>query len=174
MASGVLPAARSSDSIHVYVRFSPSSSLTCGSHPTTVLNLELSLLRPRTPCGLLRSCRFTMYFPAASAMRSTSSSTVTRRSVPRVQRLAVARVHDPEEALHAVVDVHEGPRLLAVSPHLDLAAVGDEGDLAANGCRGLFSAALIGAERTVDVVEPSDAGLDLPLFYIVLAQLLRI
>lgn len=76
-----------------------------------------------------------------------------------------ARAH-----LHAVIDVGEGARLLAVAPHLDLGGAGE--DLAAEGGGRLLAAALPGAVRPVDVVEARHAALDAEVGGVVLAQLL--
>src|SRR5207245_780731 len=74
----------SSPRIHSYVRPRPSSRLMTGSQSSTLRRSELSLLRPRTPCGLLRSCCFAMCLPATFATMSTSSSIVIMRSWPRL------------------------------------------------------------------------------------------
>eukprot|EP00964_Phaeocystis_antarctica_P082132 scaffold51468_cov56-Phaeocystis_antarctica.AAC.4 len=74
-----------------------------------------------------------------------------------VERLLVVRHHQPQDALHRVVDVAEGARLLAVAPHLELLLRGDR--LAAEGGRRLLAAALPRAARAVDVVEAADARL---------------
>lgn len=38
----------------------------------------------------------------------------------QVQRLVEVRHHDAQDALHAVLHEHEGPRLLPVAPHLEV------------------------------------------------------
>src|SRR6185503_13792041 len=54
----------------------------------------------------------------------------------------------------AVVDVHEAARLLAVAPDVDFVLAGPLGldDLAADGRRGLLTAARPGAVRPIDVM----------------------
>src|SRR5690606_29900380 len=65
----------------------------------------------------------------------------------------------------------EGAGLLTIAPDLDLVAVLGQGDLAAERRRGLLLAPLVGAERTVDVVEPHHAGLHAVVLGVVLAEL---
>ena len=103
---------------------------------------------------------------------STSSSTLTSSSVPRLSGSRVIAGHQPQQALHAVVDVHEGAGLLAVAPDFDLAAVRGQRDLAGDGGRRLFLAAVVGAQRAVDVVEAHDAGLEAVIVAVVTAQFL--
>eukprot|EP00968_Pinguiococcus_pyrenoidosus_P003991 scaffold264_cov317-Pinguiococcus_pyrenoidosus.AAC.5 len=75
----------------------------------------------------------------------------------QVQRLGAVPKHDAQDPLHAVIDEHEGARLLSVAPHLEDLVRADR--LAAEGRRGLLPSALPGAHRSVDVVEASDARL---------------
>ena len=65
-------------------------------------------------------------------------------------------------ALEAVVDVHERTGLVAVAPDLDVVRPGELGgdDLAAGRGGGLLAAAVVGAERSVDVVVAGDTGPD--------------
>ena len=64
-----------------------------------------------------------------------------------IQRLVVIGSHQTEEALHAVVDVTERSRLLAVSPDLNfrIARQFRNGDLATQSGRCFFTAALPGS-----------------------------
>src|SRR5690606_37932407 len=64
-----------------------------------------------------------------------------------VERLVVVRAHEAVDALHAVVDVAERPRLLTIPPDLHLRIPGElgDGDLAAHGSRSLFTTAVPGA-----------------------------
>ena len=87
-----------------------------------------------------------------------------------VQRLVVIGVHQPVDALDAVVDVAERPRLLAVAPHLDRRAVIRERHLPAQRRRRLLAPAVVGAARPVDVVEPHDPRLERELRRVVPAQ----
>ena len=87
-----------------------------------------------------------------------------------VERLGVVGLHDAVDALDAVVDVAERPRLLPVAPDLDAAAVLGERHLAAERRRSLLPAAVVRAERPVDVVEPDGAGLHRVLVGVVGAQ----
>ena len=79
-----------------------------------------------------------------------------------VERLPDVAGGEPQRAVHAVVDVGEAARLLAVAPDLDLvvAAQDRRGDLAADGGRRLLAAAVLGALGPVDVVVAGDAGLE--------------
>src|SRR2546428_11434489 len=67
-------------------------------------------------------------------------------------------MHDPNEALHASLNVHEGSGLLSVTPDFNFATVGRLGNLSANCSRRLFPSAAVSPERTVNVVEPYDSG----------------
>src|SRR5262249_31759820 len=77
-----------------------------------------------------------------------------------VDRFDDVAPHEGQRAGHAVVDVREGPRLLAVAPDLDLALPSHERDdhLAADRGRRLLPSAVIGPVRAVDVVIARDAG----------------
>src|SRR5271165_1533758 len=77
------PALSSSCRIHAYVTARPSSSEILGSHPSTRRSWLLSLLRPRTPCGLLVSCCLINFLPASPQTRSNRLLIVISRSVPR-------------------------------------------------------------------------------------------
>src|SRR5277367_1785285 len=91
-----------------------------------------------------------------------------------VEGVVVIRRHHADHAFDAIVHVHEGARLLAVTPDFDLAAVGLESDLAAHCGGSFFFSAVIGAKRPIDVVEAHNVGLKLVVVLIVAAQLLGI
>ncbi len=78
--------------------------------------------------------------------------------------------HQADQAFDAIVHVHVGTGLLAVAPDLDGAAVFSLGNFARDGCRRLFLAAVVGAERPVDVVEAHDARLELVVVVVVAAE----
>ena len=59
----------------------PSSSVTCGSQPSTFRHRVLSELRPRTPCGP-STCRMPSFLPLALTAILASWSIVTSRSDP--------------------------------------------------------------------------------------------
>jgi len=81
---------------------------------------------------------------------------------------------DHLRALGAVVDVHEGACLFAVSPYLDLMLTGVLGldDFATDGSRSFFAAACPCPERAVDVVVTGDASLKAVVFFEVAAHAL--
>src|SRR5712691_9713564 len=87
-----------------------------------------------------------------------------------VERLAKVRPHQPGDALHAVVDVAVGPRLLAIAPHVDHVLLLGEGDLAADGRRRLLATAVVGPERAEDVVEADRPGLEAEVVGVVAAH----
>src|SRR5262249_6390764 len=89
-----------------------------------------------------------------------------------IDRLAEAGLHESVQALDAVVDVAEASRLFAVSPDVDLPAVGRLRDLAGDGGRRFLLAAFIGAERTVDVVEADDPDVEPAILVVIGAELL--
>src|SRR5262245_738298 len=79
-----------------------------------------------------------------------------------IERLAIARLHQPVQAFDAVVYVAERSRLLAVAPDLDLVVTlqPGNGDLAAQCGRRFFAPAIPRAERSKDVVEANDADVE--------------
>src|SRR6201992_1958955 len=91
-----------------------------------------------------------------------------------IERLFVIGPHDAMNALDAVIDIHERTGLLAVAPYLDLAGIRSVCDFAAHPRRRLFTATVIGAERTIDVVETNHAGREAIIFHEILAEFLRI
>src|SRR5258706_8017648 len=91
-----------------------------------------------------------------------------------VERLSMIRSHDAMNALDAVVDIHERAGLLAIAPYFDLAWIWGECDLAAHRRRRLFTAAVIGAQRAIYVVEAHDARGEAVVFHIILAEFLRV
>src|SRR5437016_1594006 len=86
----------------------------------------------------------------------------------------VIACHDTQESFNAIIHMHERTRLLAVAPNLDLARIVSKSYLAADGRWCFFLAAVIGAERTVDIVETRDAGLELIVLPVVAAELFGI
>src|SRR2546427_10556603 len=83
-------------------------------------------------------------------------------------------MHDPNEALHAILNVHEGSGLLSVTPDFNFATVGCLGNLSANCSRRLFPSAVVSPERTVNVVEPYDSGFQAVVVPEVPAELLGV
>src|SRR3989442_11946688 len=81
---------------------------------------------------------------------------------------------DPNEALHAILNVHEGSGLLSVTPDFNFATVGCLGNLSANCSRRLFPSAVVSPERTVNVVEPYDSGFQVVVVPEVPAELLGV
>src|SRR5207253_1525498 len=79
-----------------------------------------------------------------------------------VERLATVAGHQPVRALEAVVDVHEASRLLAVAPHIDVASARQlrRNHLPADRGWCLLASAVVGAERSIDVVIAGHAGLE--------------
>ena len=132
----------------------PSSSGIEGAQPSFCLISVLSLLRPRTPLGASRLKRRFSLTPAISSTMSTSWLMVTSSSLPRLMGSTHVARHERLGAVHAVIDVHEAPRLLAVAPDLDLTLPRHKrGDhFAADRGRRLFPSAVIGPVRPVDVV----------------------
>ena len=92
----------------------------------------------------------------------------------QVQGIAPLGMHEAVDALNAVIDVHERPRLLAITPDLDLVAVLGERHLATDRRGGLLAAAVVGSERAVDVVEASDSSFEAVILAVVLAELFRV
>src|SRR5215211_2306226 len=90
----------------------------------------------------------------------------------KVERLPVARGHQPVDPLDAVVDIAERPRLLPVAPDLDLPARLDRGHLPAQCRRHLLAAAVVGPVGAVDVVKADDRRLEPELAAVVQAQAL--
>src|SRR5882757_1343989 len=91
-----------------------------------------------------------------------------------VERLSIIRSHDAMNALDAIIDIHERAGLLAIPPYLDLAGVWSACDLAAHRRRRLFTAAVIGAQRAIYVVEAHNARGETVVFHIILAEFLRV
>src|SRR5579863_1215207 len=89
---------------------------------------------------------------------------------PQVQRLAMVRRHQTDQAFHAVVHVHVRAGLLAIAPDLDRAVSGRR-DFTRDRRRRLFLAAVVGAQRAVDVVEAHNARLELIVVVVVSAKL---
>src|SRR3989441_11183779 len=83
-------------------------------------------------------------------------------------------MHDPNEALHAILNVHEGSGLQSVTPDFNFATVGCLGNLSANCSRPLFPSAVVSPERTVNVVEPYDSGFQVVVVPEVPAELLGV
>src|SRR5437899_4277347 len=83
-------------------------------------------------------------------------------------------MHDPNEALHAILNVHEGSGLLSVAPDFNFATVRCLGNLSANCSRRLFPSAVVSPERTVNVVEPYDSGFQVVVVPEVPAELLGV
>src|SRR3989441_5385169 len=94
--------------------------------------------------------------------------------LPEVDRIAIGGLHQAFEARDAVVDVAERPRLLAVSPDLDLVHARQlrDGHLAAHRGRRLLAPAAPRPERAEDVVEPYDAGVETVVISVVEAETL--
>ena len=57
-----------------------------------------------------------------------------------IQRLVVIGLHEPQQTLDAIIDVHERTCLLAIAPNLDGVSVGCKRDLAGDGRGGFFLA----------------------------------
>ena len=133
----------------------------------------MSELRPRTPWGP-GTCLGSIGISAMSAMRLGELVDREHPVLAEIERLAVVGAHQAVDALDAVVDVAERAGLLAVSPDLDLGVAGQlgDGDLAAQGGRGLLAAAVPGAERAEDVVEADGAGVEPVVLAVVLAEAL--
>ena len=74
----------------------------------------------------------------------------------------------------AIVDVDERSGLLAVAPDLQLVSAVESRDLPRQRRRSIFAAAIIGAERAVDVVKADDPRRKMPIPGEVLTELLRI
>src|SRR5579884_1187505 len=89
-----------------------------------------------------------------------------------VERVSVIGLHQAEQSLEAIVDVHERARLQAVAPDLDLIAGLRAGQLAAYRGRRLFASAAPRPERTVDVMKAHHARFDAEILAKVLAHLL--
>src|SRR5437879_1913189 len=83
-------------------------------------------------------------------------------------------MHDPNETLHAILNVHEGSGLLSVTPDFNFATVGCLGNLSANCSRRLFPSAVVSPKRTVNVVEPYDSGFQVVVVPEVPAELLGV
>ena len=81
-------------------------------------------------------------------------------------------MHDAVNALHAVINIHETAGLMAVAPDGDLLVAGVNGfdHLPAQGRRGFFAAAVPGAVRAVDIVEPRDGRLHAAFMPVFLAE----
>ena len=95
-----------------------------GSHCSTSRSRVLSLLRPRTPCGLVRSCTSAIFFSDVPITMSASSSIGHQFIGAQIERIPMTRCHDADQPFHAIVDVHERAGLLAISPDFDLARFG--------------------------------------------------
>src|SRR5215211_9477431 len=95
-----------------------------------------------------------------------------RAEVDRIEDVAP---HDHRCSQEAVLDVHEAPRLLPVSPDLDLVAPGELclGDLPADRGRRLLAPTGVRPVRPVDVVIPGYARLDSVVVVEVPAHALR-
>ena len=76
---------------------------------------------------------------------------------PEIKRLGIVACHQALQALNTVSDIEKGARLRAVSPDLNRTAIFGQSYLAADGGRRLFLAAIVGAERSIDVVKADDA-----------------
>src|SRR4029077_17072897 len=70
----------------------------------------------------------------------------------------------------AIIDVHERARLFAVTPNFDLAAIVRQSDFARHSRRSLLFAAIIRAERAVDVVEAHRIGRQVMIVPVILAH----
>src|ERR1700742_2743577 len=89
-----------------------------------------------------------------------------------VEGLADVAFGDPPGAVGTIVDIHEGARLFAVAPDLDLIGTGVFGldDFAADGGGSFFAAAGPGTEGTIDVVVAGYAALEPVVFFEVAAH----
>jgi len=86
---------------------------------------------------------------------------------PQIQWLETLGAHHPVETFDTVVDVAIGAGLLAVAPDLDrIHGVGYR-HLAANRRGRFLTAAVVSAERTVNIVEPNDSGLQAEVLRVV-------
>src|SRR5205814_9160253 len=91
-----------------------------------------------------------------------------------VERLVDVTFRDQPGAESAVIDVHEGARLFAVAPDLNLVGARVLGldDLAADRGGGFFAASGPCAQRAVDVVIAGDAALHAVVLFEVAAHAL--
>src|SRR5579872_1011545 len=88
-----------------------------------------------------------------------------------VEGLAMVRGHQADQAFDAIIHVHVGTRLMAVAPDLDLAAIFRVRDFTGDRSRRLLLAAVVGSQRTVNVVEADDARLEFVIAVVVAAKL---
>lgn len=89
----------------------------------------------------------------------------------KVDGLLEVRVHEAEDTLNTVIDVHEGAGLLTVAPDLELLGGGES--LTAEGGGGLLATTGPGTVGAVDVVEAGDADLEAEVTAVVHGELLR-
>ena len=78
----------------------------------------------------------------------------------QIERLDIPRVHDAEDPFDAVLDVAIGSGLVPVPPHFNRRTVRGLGDLPTDRGRRLLSAPLVGAHRSVHVVEADDSDIE--------------
>src|SRR5262249_16936344 len=91
-----------------------------------------------------------------------------------VERASIVRSHDAMNTFDAIVDVHERAGLPAVSPDLDRAWTLGARDLSAHRRRCLFTTAIVGAERSVNILEAHDTRVEAVVFHVVLAEFLSV
>ena len=87
----------------------------------------------------------------------------------------MAGFHQTRHSAHAIIDVHEGSRLLAISPDLYLVIprVGRLDDLAAESSRRLLAPSDPGPEGAVDVVKAEDPHVEAKVLVKIPAHALR-
>src|SRR5579871_2434519 len=93
--------------------------------------------------------------------------------LPQVERLIEIRQHQPVNSADAIVDIAEGPSLLAIAPDFDFGTSCQfSGSNFTAQCRRRFlAAAVVGSKRTEDVVEAHNASFHAEVATIVRAQL---
>src|SRR6266478_9564990 len=84
----------------------------------------------------------------------------------------VVAVRDHVNALHAIINIHEAARLETIAPNLDsqIVLIDRLNHLAANRGRGLFTSAIPGPVRAVNIVKAGDEGLHAPFRPVFLAE----
>src|SRR5260370_13404295 len=99
--------------------------------------------------------------PAICSTMSTNWLIETNSLLPRFIGSTKIAVEDHLFPFNTVVDVHEAPSLISVTPDLNFVLTRKLGrdDLTANRGGRFLASAIVGSVRAIDVVITSDAGL---------------
>src|SRR5260221_3020517 len=82
---------------------------------------------------------------------------------------------DRVDAFQAIIDIHETPRLMAITPDLNrsVTLIERRNHLPANGSRSFLASSIPGSERTVHIMKPGDERFHTALRPIFLAEHFR-